>query len=160
MNPVRSTAAIFHLILLCYLLFAYAGIHESDDTALAHGQLTIKAEEQLPLRPNPSHGISQDGSASQSALFDPLEQLRDALEVMQRTWFRVWVGTWPTAIDWTRAVIDTYLVSSLTTLSKALDPGKGQHAHDSNNAELRQIENEINQYFSQNVRSTGSSVPT
>lgn len=87
-----------------------------------------------------------------STTFDPLQALQDGLEVMQSTWFQVWVGTWPTAIDWTAAVLDTHLVSSLTTLSKALEsPSGAQRARD--------VENDLNRYFSQNVSNAAAQRP-
>ena len=80
-----------------------------------------------------------------NVVFDPLEALQDGLDVMQSSWFQLWVGTWPSAIDWTAAVIDTHLVSSLSTLSKALESG-------SEVDDRRDVENDLNHYFSQNVR--------
>ncbi|WPG98831.1 glycoside hydrolase family 76 protein, protein [Acrodontium crateriforme] len=77
---------------------------------------------------------------------DSLRELRDAMDVMQSTWFELWVGAWPTAIDWTGAVINTHLTASLTTLSDALDMPAG--------AELEtfaDIENELNLYFGQSI---------
>lgn len=76
--------------------------------------------------------------------FNPLDALQHGLDVMQSSWFELWVGTWPTAIDWTRAVVNTHLVSSLSTLSKALEsPGDVE--------QYRDVENDLNRYFSQNV---------
>lgn len=96
------------------------------------------------------HLTAQDGIAS---AFDPLEALQDALEVMQSSWYELWLGTWPSAIDWTAAVVDTHLVSSLSTLSKALksedDIGRN-----------RDVENDLNRYFSQNVRVPPFNSPT
>lgn len=90
---------------------------------------------------------SGDGTAPDGTdlSFNPLEALQDGLEVMQNTWFALWVGTWPTAIDWTAAVIDAHLVSSLSTLSKALNTPDDVEQY-------RDVENDLNRYFSQNVR--------
>lgn len=90
------------------------------------------------------HGPAQDGTAT---ALDSLQALRDAVEVMQGNWFELWIGTWPTAIDWTAAVIDTHLVASLNTLSKALNSTDTV-------GEPREVENELSHYFSQNVRET------
>ena len=121
-------------------------------------QLSIAAddnrERNAPLpRPSTENKVSQGVSTSQHSVFDPLEDLQDALAVMQSTWFTVTVGTWPTGIDWTRAVLDTYLVSALSSLSKALDrPGRLSRASGTDQAAAgKAIENDINQYFAQNV---------
>lgn len=47
-----------------------------------------------------------------------LTGLADALKVMQDTWFEIWLGTWPTAIDWTAAVLASHVTSALESLSK------------------------------------------
>ncbi|KAF2723528.1 glycoside hydrolase family 76 protein, partial [Polychaeton citri CBS 116435] len=76
---------------------------------------------------------------------DTLSNLRSALDVMQSSWFEVWLGTWPTAIDWTAAVINTHLVSSLATLSKANGDSPVERVNESG------VDNEINRYFTHNV---------
>lgn len=77
---------------------------------------------------------------------DSLRELRDAMDVMQSTWFELWVGAWPTSIDWTGAVINTHLVASLKTLSDALDsPAEVQLQT------FVDIENELNLYFGQSI---------
>jgi hypothetical protein len=94
--------------------------------------------------------ISNYGDIFRTNNFNPLEELRYALDVMQDTWFEVWLGTWPTAIDWTRAVLDTYLVSALNLLSKVVDSNShGRYFGD--DVDLREIDNDINKYFTQNV---------
>ncbi|KAK3726142.1 hypothetical protein LTR37_000290 [Vermiconidia calcicola] len=129
----------YQLLLFC---FASANSYESDDIDNADRQLDLATEDHtLQLRLGTGHGTSSDDFAADAMLVDPLDELRKALEIMQNTWFKVWIGTWPTAIDWTRAVLDTYLVSALSSLSKALPSSQQQ----------REIENEINLYFSQNV---------
>ncbi|KAF2157390.1 glycoside hydrolase family 76 protein [Myriangium duriaei CBS 260.36] len=48
-----------------------------------------------------------------------LSGMYEALQTMQDTWFQLWVGTWPTSIDWTAAVLCTYVTSALESLSLA-----------------------------------------
>ena len=50
-------------------------------------------------------------------LFD---ETLDALRVMQNEYFQPWVGTWPTAIDWTAAVMGTQVTGALQSLSRTL----------------------------------------
>jgi len=63
-----------------------------------------------------------------------LHDLQDALAVMQDHYFALWLGTWTTAIDWTAAVMGTYMSATLSSLSSSVDS--------------LVAENEINKYFS------------
>ncbi|KAK1855760.1 glycosyl hydrolase [Colletotrichum chrysophilum] len=51
---------------------------------------------------------------------EPLEAAFEALTVMQHDFFVPDQGTWPAAIDWTAAVMETMLSGALTSLSQAL----------------------------------------
>ncbi|GKT41781.1 mannan endo-1,6-alpha-mannosidase DCW1 [Colletotrichum spaethianum] len=51
---------------------------------------------------------------------EPLEAAFEALTVMQHDFFIPDQGTWPEAIDWTAAVMETMLSGTLTSLSQAL----------------------------------------
>ncbi|KAF7852950.1 hypothetical protein EAF04_010827 [Stromatinia cepivora] len=42
-----------------------------------------------------------------------------ALDVLQEDYFATWQGIYPTGIDWTSAVIGTYVAGALTTLTKS-----------------------------------------
>jgi hypothetical protein len=78
---------------------------------------------QRPLKPNPR----------------TVPALLDALDVLQSDYFTTWQGIWPKSIDWTSAVIGTYLASALTTLSTSFSLASSDKAN----------ENLINKYFSQ-----------
>ena len=127
---------------------------QSDDhLASMRRQLTVR-EYQLPLpRTNTDHATpSHDACATTSLAFDPLDALREALDVMQNTYFALWIGTWPEAIDWTREVINTHIAASLSSLTTALDITKKYDLSslDSNSRSLP-LENDINQYYAQSV---------
>jgi hypothetical protein len=89
-----------------------------------------------------------DGSPGSS-----LEELRRALRSMQDNYFQLWLGTWPSSIDWTAAVLGTQLTASLCSMSRSIDyelpPRAGAPA--TVTAESHRVENEINRYFSQAV---------
>ncbi|KAI9801914.1 MAG: hypothetical protein M1833_002228 [Piccolia ochrophora] len=73
----------------------------------------------------------------------------DALDVMQSHFFELWQGSWPTSIDWTAAVLGTYLSAALSSLSSSLrDLGPGDSPKDRDQT-ARALENVINKYFSQ-----------
>ncbi|KFY45632.1 hypothetical protein V495_02882 [Pseudogymnoascus sp. VKM F-4514 (FW-929)] len=50
-----------------------------------------------------------------------LEALVNAVDVMQVNYFQVWAGLWPTAIDWTSAVVATHIAAVMSTVSSATD---------------------------------------
>lgn len=52
---------------------------------------------------------------------DLLEESLDILQTMQHDYFAPWLGTWPTAIDWTAAVMGTHVSGALTSISRNLD---------------------------------------
>ena len=153
MNCAHSiTAALRVLLLLSPVVQAFDVLHESDNTLPARSQqLTLKSENDRHRHsPVLDYPTSNHGHSFRTNNFRPLEELRYALDVMQDTWFEVWLGTWPTAIDWTRAVLDTYLVSALNSLGKVVD----SNSHDryfGDDVDLREIDNDINKYFTQNV---------
>ena len=81
-----------------------------------------------------------------------IDALLDALDVMQDSFFELWLGTWPTAIDWTAAVLGTHISAMLSTLSSHLGnprrsaDGTGE-TRDCQSVEARK--NLIDRYFSQ-----------
>ena len=50
-----------------------------------------------------------------------LEDVFQSLTTLQDKFYQADAGTWPTAIDWTAAVIGTDLAGTVTALSQALD---------------------------------------
>ena len=80
-----------------------------------------------------------------AATVNPSEELRHALSTLQSRHFQLWLGTWPESIDWTGAVMGTFLSASLESLSMFFE-----YAYPSANLDdTLRVENEINQYFSQ-----------
>ncbi|GAB7346329.1 hypothetical protein MBLNU457_5046t1 [Dothideomycetes sp. NU457] len=68
---------------------------------------------------------------------------------MQDEYFEIWIGAWPTAIDWTAAVVNTIVTSTLTTFSGYLHHVWGASTLDQ--SEITQIEDQINLYFAHNA---------
>jgi hypothetical protein len=70
---------------------------------------------------------------------------------MQDHYFAVWLGKYTTAIDWTAAVMNTYVSATLSSLSRSISytmPGTFDKARKLD-VESQLVENEINRYFSQ-----------
>lgn len=72
-----------------------------------------------------------------------LRMLLDALEVMQDKYFDVFTGTWPTAIDWTAAVLGTHVSATLSSLVSSLK------TQDLSCSDRLAWENTIAKYFAQ-----------
>ncbi|KAH0551233.1 hypothetical protein GP486_007461 [Trichoglossum hirsutum] len=86
-----------------------------------------------------------------AGLLDSLSALVSALDVMQN-WFAIWEGVWAESIDWTAAVLGTYVASALSTISASLHhrstpPPPPTPPTDEGKAQA--WENTINRYFSQ-----------
>ncbi|KAG8623761.1 hypothetical protein KVT40_008737 [Elsinoe batatas] len=75
-----------------------------------------------------------------------LQHVQDALKVMQDNWYQLWVGTWPTAIDWTAAVMNTYVTSTLMSLSKHLYSSPALTS-----SEALLLQSDIGKYFAHNT---------
>ncbi|KAF2200995.1 Six-hairpin glycosidase [Delitschia confertaspora ATCC 74209] len=96
---------------------------------------------------------SSSDQASAQTPINPLSELRSALSTLQTQYFTIWLGKWPSSIDWTAAVINTHLSAALHTLSSSVSYfipeafGTTKTMVD----EALMVENEINKYFSQSV---------
>lgn len=80
-----------------------------------------------------------------------LQDLHNALETMQSSYFSIWLGKYTTAIDWTAAVMSTHVSATLASLSRSLTytmPGTFDKSK-TLDVEAQMVENEINKYFGQ-----------
>lgn len=79
-----------------------------------------------------------------STLFD---EMIHAIDVMQEAYFEPWVGTWPSSIDWTAAVLGTHISGALETLHRSLEIAASRGIEISEGWSA--TENTISLYFSQ-----------
>ena len=97
------------------------------------------------------HVAISDNADVFAQTYDALGELKDALEKMQSEYFEVWLGVWPATIDWTGAVMGTYVSAALNSLSRTssyrveIDEMKTP----SERTEGQVLENYISRYFSQ-----------
>ncbi|KAI8932521.1 hypothetical protein NX059_010700 [Plenodomus lindquistii] len=94
-----------------------------------------------------------DKPAPTTADANALHHVHEILEVMQDHYFALWLGKWTTAIDWTAAVMGTYISATLSSLSRSIDytmprPFEKDRKLD---VEALMVENDINKYFTQSV---------
>jgi hypothetical protein len=75
------------------------------------------SSEERPLTPPGLIGETEDSIRS------TLRDLVDALNVMQDEYFELWQGKWPTAIDWTAAVLGTHVSATLSSLTSTVGDG-------------------------------------
>lgn len=95
----------------------------------------------LPPGSEPSEGLEDQTLYPDPRLFD---DTLDALKVLQEAYFQPWVGTWPSAIDWTAAVMGSHIAGTLKSLSKGLEVLGRDQVED-----FKKKENTISLYFSQ-----------
>lgn len=95
---------------------------------------------------------SIDPVTTQQLLTAAWKDVGQSIETMQSRFFEIWLGTWPSAIDWTRAVMGTHVNGVLCSLTRSLG---FQFMSQQTPLELpevaRHIENDINTYFTQAV---------
>ncbi|EPS30335.1 putative alpha-1,6-mannanase [Penicillium oxalicum 114-2] len=144
---------------LFVLMFPALLIFVSLTNALAHGpqrplavsndlsseSARVDPEDLSPALNDPD-GNDVAPSAKLSHASETLEDLLDALNVMQREYFVLWQGTWPSSIDWTAAVLGTHVAATLSSFSSS--------AYDIDGASTQglffpALENTINYFFSQ-----------
>lgn len=113
-----------HCILCACLLFA-----------LVSGSEVSAGSEQRPM------GVATTTTTEIQAINSTFSSFVDALDVLQKDYYEVWQGLWPTSIDWTGAVVGTSVAAALSTLS--------EYSEELDDAAY--IENLIDKYFSQLV---------
>jgi hypothetical protein len=119
-------------ILILYILSGSGIAINTPGRVLLSEQRPLDAwgiEDQIPLPSSPANST--------------LPTFLDALDILQQDYFAIWQGIWPSSIDWTSAVIGTYLSSALTTISTSFPNLESE----------KDGENLINKYFSQLVGS-------
>ena len=89
----------------------------------------------------PQAVVTEDETPS---VFKPLRPMMDALEVMQVQYFDIFSGTWPSAIDWTAAVMGTHVSAALSSLVSSIEATDLSTCTD-----LLQWHNTIDRYFAQ-----------
>lgn len=79
---------------------------------------------------------------------ETLQNLLGALRGMQDHYFVNWLGTWPSSIDWTAAVLGTHVVATLASYT-SVEPDALNDEQSPYGSLSLAIENNINKYFSQ-----------
>ncbi|KAJ5156179.1 hypothetical protein N7492_008982 [Penicillium capsulatum] len=159
MRPGSSSSARAGPTCFLFVLLALCISFAATAHALAHPPQQPLAKP-LPAAQGSADSSSLDGLVSEvnhsqtnatrvgnwDASTKTLQQLLDALHVMQDKYFVLWTGTWPSSIDWTAAVLATHVAAMLSSLSsRALDV---VNAGQSRGPSFLALENTINHFFS------------
>jgi hypothetical protein len=124
------------LLLITWLLTTYAESVWSQPW-ISRG-VPVESRHQLTLNPG-SLGPSRPNYESTSRR-DIFKQMVSALDVMQSHFYELWIGTWPSAIDWTGAVINTAVSATIKSIAQASSKSGDDH-----------FSKIINKYFSHNA---------
>ncbi|KAL8768219.1 MAG: hypothetical protein Q9203_004161 [Teloschistes exilis] len=125
---------------------------EASFTSPHHPQIPPQSVLENAALPNPSRGtdpcIPRAGSHF-SKPSDTFAGLLEALDVMQSHYYVMWQGQWPTAIDWTAAVMGTHVSAALAAMSEAWQFHPHRTSYLDLAEESQEHENLINRYFTQ-----------
>ncbi|KAK7897673.1 hypothetical protein LTR67_004303 [Exophiala xenobiotica] len=140
------------LLHLCVVLFQSIWLAESgtmprsrftpstEPLAGSPSQIRLAAEE----REDNSTRTRRTGIAGSTDLPSVLQDMLDALEVMQDSYFDLFSGTWPDAIDWTSAVVGTQVSATLASIVSSLDVSSTSTC-----ADMLAWQNLIDRYYAQ-----------
>jgi hypothetical protein len=112
---------------------------------LGGAALVAAAASQVSFAPVINREAAQSASVPDIIL---LQEVIQALQTMQNQYFQPWLGTWPSAIDWTAAVTATHVAGTLDSLSQGLELVQMVQDED-----YRVKENLLSLYFSHMVGS-------
>ncbi|RYN43393.1 hypothetical protein AA0113_g10843 [Alternaria arborescens] len=140
---------------LCVSVSLLTSAFATSSIASSTGSPASQEAEQPVYEPENQNVASSSTSPSTAsytvAEANVLQDLHSALSTMQDQYFSVWLGKYTTAIDWTAAVMSTYVSATLSSLSRSLSytmPGTFDKSRKLD-VEAQMVENEINRYFAQ-----------
>lgn len=139
-----------HILPLLVLARSISGFPSQDDAATLIVAEFVEVQ-QVPLSSDTAPVVEQEpcstdidvnpknsGHGTKAYLGDALR----ALDVMQSEFYELWIGTWPSAIDWTAAVLNTHVSALLGSVARA---GSADLHHSASSSEV------IHRYFSHNI---------
>lgn len=142
-DPTRIWTWSMYIFVL--LFFALPGIGSSDVPNGAGKGLERPANQHVFEQSTDFMALEPKHSTALKEKSDTLSAIIEAIDVMQEQYFEIWEGAWVTAIDWTSAVLGSYISATLSTLSMSED-----YMTNSDSAIMTASlhENLVNRYFS------------
>jgi hypothetical protein len=134
---LRSLSFLLAWFLGCQLVsISTANTVRLDDDAAVPQILQASVKVSTSTRTN--------GAATQSTSTpSTVQAVLDAIRTMQDEYFEIFTGAWPTAIDWTSAVMSTYVSATLSSLVTSVEYSSKACA------EVLAWENIVDKYFAQ-----------
>lgn len=126
MASILSFLHIFTVIACGFLALGQLtnGLSSWDQTVL---RSNLHGDHQQPFEPWPHFEENQwsksgtvpshEQQLDEAEIRETLHNLLYAIEVMQNEYFQIWVGTWPSSIDWTAAVLGHQVSQTLKSLT-------------------------------------------
>lgn len=106
-------------------------------------------KEDIVAPPQGDHEVEDSSKDDLASIRATLCDLIYALDVMQDEYFEHWLGTWPTSIDWTAAVLGTQVSAALSSLTSTPQDILVSLSGDGLARDALAYENLINRYFDQ-----------
>lgn len=146
-----------------FLCLVFVGAIPRDPTALRHNSGGFE-QQYLAGEPASTEDPSQqqlpstfhdDASVHNDEYHRPLRgsnvfsALIDALETMQSHYFHIWQGDWPSAIDWTAAVMGTHVSATLAASTQSMELIMTSAKPGEILERIQRHENLVNRYFTQ-----------
>ncbi|KAL8717244.1 MAG: hypothetical protein Q9225_005497 [Loekoesia sp. 1 TL-2023] len=93
--------------------------------------------------------VERPAAEELSKPFNTFAALLESLDTMQSHFYTIWQGQWPTAIDWTAAVMATHVSATLAAMTEAWRYRTKPSSRRDYTRESQERENKINRYFTQ-----------
>ncbi|KAJ5468362.1 hypothetical protein N7475_006114 [Penicillium sp. IBT 31633x] len=145
-TPSGLPRSLYRILMLCFLSISAVA------DALAYPSqeiLEVAASSSSFDEPLNQTVLWDTASAPEEPIHEPildtLQDLIDALQVMQDKYFVLWQGTWPTSIDWTAAVLGTHVSAALSSLTSG--PLDIPSTDGSYGLSFFTLENTVNRFF-------------
>ena len=106
-------------------------------------------QQQSPSRVHNGESMHDDDLHEALQGSDAFSALVDALETMQSHYFQIWQGDWPSAIDWTAAVMGTHVSATLAAFTESRAYMVASAKPGEILEKIQWHENLINRYFTQ-----------
>ncbi|KAJ5774309.1 hypothetical protein N7457_009205 [Penicillium paradoxum] len=144
LSPSRS---LYSILILCFLAVS-TGVNALVDTSQEVLEVASSSSVLDASSNETSFGntVSNPEEPTHEPMLDTLQELIDALQVMQDKYFVLWQGTWPTSIDWTAAVLGTHVSAALSSLTSG--PLDLPDTDELQGLSFFTLENTVNQFFS------------
>lgn len=127
MNMQAKIAHSLRLPKLCSFSFFFACLIATQLVSISISD-TTRPNNNAAARPNLQAAVQasadtpNDGATTRSSSMpSTMHAVLDAIRVMQDEYFEIFTGAWPTAIDWTSAVMGTHVSATLSSLVTSVE---------------------------------------